>query len=98
MDISSTGGRMKVTVSNINNMLKMIRDNIPIREIEKKENCKILHKILPVMKRMYNENLPLKIGKTELQIIIGKLREEELNYRKRIKMRKYQKHIIDFMR
>ena len=73
---------MKINTKIINEMLKLRESGLSIDAIERRTDCGVLHKIIPLMNRMYSQKMPKRIGDTEFQIIVGKLREEELSYRK----------------
>ena len=69
---------------------------VSVRELEEDTGCKILHKLIPVMKRYYHGELPKKISKVEFDIILAKLKEEELDYRKRVKLKKTQRRLDEW--
>jgi len=73
---------VEFNVKVLNLALKLRREGRTIKQIEEVTKCKILHKIFPLLKRHYNK-LPSKVTPAEALIIRNKLREEELNYRRR---------------
>lgn len=92
---------MKYTIEELTNainfMLERLEQETSIEDIEIETGCKILHKLLPILKKTYVK-LPTKISTTETQILIGKLREGELKYRIKIKEEKRgQKKLGDFV-
>jgi hypothetical protein len=87
---------MGVNVDDINYMLERV-GNVTIKQIEIVRQCKILHKILPTMKRYYHNDLPKKISKVEFDIILGRFKEESLEYRKKVKDRKKQRRLKEWI-
>lgn len=76
----------------INKALELHWKGEGVRKAEKPTGVMILHRIFPIVKRYYLEELrmdklPKKVGRTEAQILFGKLRESELDYYKRVKER-----------
>ena len=83
---------------NINEGIELLKqNNYTIKEIEKKINNKSFHKLTALIKKYYpNQN---KLNNSQIEFLIGKLREQELNYAKVIKDRKRgQKKLSMFFR
>ena len=73
-----------MNLQNLNTALNILNNGGTTKQVERLYGTPI-RKMVKILKEKYTK-YPIKIGSTEFQILLGNLREKELNYRKRKKL------------
>ena len=63
---------------NINKGIELIKKGVSVNKVEEQINNHSFHKLAPIINKYYPNRLKLNIS--EIQFVIGKLREYELTY------------------
>lgn len=86
------------TFEQVNEFLKLLKKGKTVKEARDLSGSGMVHKFHSILKEMYKGVIPEEVSKTEYMILLGKLREKELDYKKIKEMRKYQKSMNDFFK
>ena len=79
---------------NINEGIALLKSgNHSIKEIERQIDNKSFHKLTGLIKQYYPTNV--RLSNSQIEMLIGKLREQELNYAKIIRERKKGQEKLD---
>lgn len=93
---NTQNNRNKMITEGINTGINYMKKGIAISRIEELINNKSFHKIAAIIKKEFPRKE--KLNKSEIEFIIGKLREYELTYAKQIKEReKGQTKLVQYV-